>query len=79
MKEENAEDGVRIERFFRPDPRVRQCRPATRKLHGRGSLEQGFRVAELQRLEDVPRSAALDQVTVFQRIPAANYRGSRAH
>ena len=51
MKEENAEDGVRIERFFRPDPRVRQCRPGTRKPNGRGrwSRLSGRRVAGLTR------------------------------
>jgi len=42
MKEENAEDGVRIERFFRPDPRVRQCRPGTRKPNGRGRWSRAF-------------------------------------
>src|SRR5439155_21688760 len=38
-------------RFFRPDPRVRQCRPGTRKPNGRGrwSRLSGRRVAGLTR------------------------------
>jgi hypothetical protein len=42
MKDENAEDGVRVERFF---GLIRVFASATLKpgLYGRGSVEQGFR------------------------------------
>ena len=42
MKEENAEDGLRIERFFRPDPRVRQCRPETRNFMAEDQWSRAF-------------------------------------